>query len=288
MHVVPIAPDIDPALVLTDSAIRPVFAPSTLEAGRIYELRGRVRNLRIANQGALIFAETQGSAPDPYLQRITVARRKDASLSISGMCSCPVGRDCKHVAAVLVAAHREELAAEGTDVPPMTSARPDTAQDSLLPYDLAGWLSTLHADDPQDSEEFPDSIHQRLHYVLSTTDAARGAPALVVRPFTVRLLATGKISHPKQYALQQSGAPARYLRPSDRVILARLRRVANDQLNRATDEDPVDTLRRVIATGRAFWGMADGPRATEGKARGGTVVWKLAQDGTQQTCLALE
>lgn len=288
MHVVPIAPDIDPALVLTDSAIRPVFAPSTLEAGRIYELRGRVRNLRIANQGALIFAETQGSAPDPYLQRITVARRKDASLSISGMCSCPVGRDCKHVAAVLVAAHREELAAGGTDVPPMTSARPDTAQDSLLPYDLAGWLSTLHADDPQDSEEFPDSIHQRLHYVLSTTDASRGAPSLVVRPFTVRLLATGKISHPKQYAFQQAGAPARYLRPSDRIILARLRRAANDQLNRATDEDPVDTLRRVIATGRAFWGMADGPRVTEGKARGGTVVWKLAQDGTQQTCLALE
>ncbi len=288
MHVVPVAPDIDPALVLTDGAIRATFAPATLEAGRIYELRGRVRNLRIANQGALIFAETQGTQPDPYLQRIVVGRGRHGGVGISGMCSCPVGRDCKHVAAVLVAAHREELAGGGADVPPMTTARPETAADSLLPYDLAGWLSTLHADDAQETEDFPPSVHQRLHYVLSTTDASRGAPALVVRPFTVRLLQTGKVSHPKQYALHQIGTPARYLRPSDRIILARLRRIAADQLNRATDEDPVDTLRRVIGTGRAFWGSADGPNVTEGKARTGTIVWKLAQDGTQQTSLALE
>ena len=266
MHVVPVAPDIDPALVLTDGAIRATFAPATLEAGRIYELRGRVRNLRIANQGALIFAETQGTQPDPYLQRIVVGRGRHGGIGISGMCSCPVGRDCKHVAAVLVAAHREELAGGGADVPPMTTARPETAADPLLPYDLAGWLSTLHADDAQETEDFPPSVHQRLHYVLSTTDASRGAPALVVRPFTVRLLQTGKVSHPKQYALHQIGTPARYLRPSDRIILARLRRIAADQLNRATDEDPVDTLRRVIGTGRAFWGSADGPNVTEGKA----------------------
>jgi len=288
MHVVPVAPDIDPSLVLTDGAIRATFAPTTLEAGRIYELRGRVRNLRIANHGALIFAETQGTAPDPYLQRIVVGRGRHGAVGISGMCSCPVGRDCKHVAAVLVAAHREELSSGGTDVPPMTTSRPDTGHDPLLPYDLAGWLSTLHADDPQETEDYPESVHQRLHYVLSTVSAPKGAPTLAVRPFTVRLLATGKISHPKQYALHQVGTPARYLRPSDRIILARLRRAAADQLNRSTDEDPVDTLRRVIATGRAFWGSADGPRVTEGKPRKGGVVWKLAQDGTQQTGLALE
>jgi superfamily II DNA or RNA helicase len=288
MHVVTVAPDIDPTLVLTDGAIRASFAPATLEAGRIYELRGRVRNLRISNQGALIFAETQGTAPDPYLQRIAVVRGRNGGIGISGMCSCPVGRDCKHVAAVLVAAHREELSAGGSDMPPMTSSRPDTSHDPLLPYDLAGWLSTLHADDSQETEDFPPSVHQRLHYVISTTEASRGAPIMVIRPFTVRLLLTGKVSHPKQFALQQVGTPARYLRPSDRLILARLRRYAADQMNRATDEDPIDTLRRVIATARAFWGSVDGPRVTEGKPRNGSVVWKLAQDGTQQTVLALE
>jgi superfamily II DNA or RNA helicase len=288
MHVVPVAPDIDPALVLTDGAIRATFPPSTLEAGRIYELRGRVRNLRISNQGALIVAETQGTAPDPYRQRIAVGRGRNGGVGINGVCSCPVGRDCKHVAAVLVAAHREELAGGGTDVPPMTTSRPDTSADPLLPYDLAGWLSTLQTDDAHESEDYPAGMHQRLHYVLSTVQAPRGAPTLVMRPFTVRLLATGKISHPKQFVLHQTGAQPKYLRPSDRIILARLRRAAADQMNRSTDEDPEDTLRRVIATGRAFWGSADGPRVTEGKPQTGSVVWKVAQDGTQQTGLALE
>ena len=94
MHVVPAAPDIDPGLVLTDSAIRAAFSTTTWEAGRIYELRGRVRDLRITSQGALIFAETQGTAPDAYLQRVTVGRRADGALAISGLCSCPMGRDC--------------------------------------------------------------------------------------------------------------------------------------------------------------------------------------------------
>ena len=293
MHVVPAAPNIDPGLVLTDSAIRAAFSTTTWEAGRIYELRGRVRDLRITSQGALIFAETQGTAPDAYLQRVTVGRRADGALAISGLCSCPMGRDCKHVAAVLVAAHREEQLAGKAAPPPMTQTAPSAAPDSRqLPYDLAGWLSGLQTDDGQDSEEYPPSVHQRLHYVLSTTETnqegARGAPSLVVRPFTVRRLITGKISHPKQFAMHQSGAAARYLRPSDRIILARLRRAVTDRLSRIQDEDPTETLRRIIATGRAFWNTADGPRITEGKPRPGSIAWKIAADGTQQTGLALE
>ena len=293
MHVVPVALAIDPSLVLTDGAIRPVFAPATLEAGRIYELRGRVRNLRITQQGALISAETQGTAPDPYTQRIAVGRRRDGKLAIAGMCSCPIGRDCKHVAAVLVAAHPAELAADKPDAAPLIPAPPmRAAGDTSLPYDLAGWLSSLPGDDGLDSEDFPPSVHQRLHYVLSTADVApngtKGGATLSVRPFSVRLLATGKISHPKQFALHQVGAPARYLRPSDRMILARLRRATIGGWNGAGDEDPVDTLRRIIATGRSFWGTPDGPRVTEGPARAGSVVWKLAPDGTQHTILALE
>ncbi len=297
MHVVTVAPDIDPSLVLSDGAIRPVFAPATLEAGRIYELRGRVRNLRITQQGALIFAETQGTQPDPYAQRIAVGRRRDGKLAIAGMCSCPVGRDCKHVAAVLVAAHREELASEQIELPRMTKrdpkaeppAAPGPAGEVALPYELAGWLSTLRADEAvTDDEAFPSGVHQRLHYVLSIAEPPRGGPALVVRPFTVRLAVSGRISHARQYVVHQVGAPPRYLRPSDRVVLARLRRATADRLNRTMDEDPIDTLRRILATGRAFWEAVDGPRVTEGKPRPGRVVWKLAQDGTQHTALALE
>ena len=293
MHIVPVAPPIDPALVLTDGAIKTVFAPATLEAGRIYELRGRVRELRIEKHGALISAETQGTAPDPYTQRIAVARRQDGRLAIAGRCSCPEARDCKHVAAVLVAAHREEVSAgKPAFAPEERRTAPRAAGDASLPYDLAGWLSSLQADEAQDSEDYPPSVHQRLHYILDTLDtAARGSkpvPSLSVKPFTIRLLATGKISHPKQFALQQAGPSARYLRPSDRLILGRLRRAAVTGWNAPGDEDPVDTLRRIVGTGRAYWGMPDGPRVTEGPPRAGSVIWQLAPDGSQHTALALE
>ena len=263
MHVVPIAPDIDPALLLTDGAIRAVFNPATLEAGRIYELRGRVRNVRITHQGAMIQAETFGTAPDPYIQRIAVGRRRGGGIVITSMCTCPVGRDCKHVAAVLVAAHREELAVEKAT--PTAASSPvctDPARDSSLPHDIAGWLSGLDADDSQETEEYPDSIRQRLHYVLSVTEPARGAPALLVRPFSVRLLMSGKPSHPKQYAPQNAAVSTpRYFRPSDKLILARLRRgLFSGQA--AVEEDPVDTLRRILTTGRAFWQQADGGGST--------------------------
>src|ERR1700722_17130019 len=285
MHVVAVAPDIDPGLALTDGAIREAFSASTLEAGRIYELRGRVRELRIANQGASITAETQGTARDPYVQRIVVARNRHGGVDIHGYCSCPMLRNCKHVAAVLVAAHREELAAGVAETP--VGTRHDPA-DGALPYDLEGWLASLQAEDPPGAGGYPPSVHQRLHYVLSTAQPTRGGPSLVGRPFTVRQLQNGKISHPRQYAAQNVGPPQKYLRPSDRIILARLRQAAADQLHRATDDEPVEILRRIIATGRAFWEKADGPRVTEGEPRPGSVVWRLAADGTQQTGLSLE
>ena len=105
MHIVPIASDIDPTLVLSDADIRRTVHPTNLAAGRTYEQRGRVQELRIQEHGAIITATTQGSAPDPYVQRIAVAKTQ-TGLRIMGTCSCPVGRYCKHIAAVLVAAQR--------------------------------------------------------------------------------------------------------------------------------------------------------------------------------------
>ena len=289
MHVVPVAPDIDPSLVLTDEAIRAVFASATLEAGRIYELRGRVRNLRITGRGAMILAETQGSQPDPYVERIAVARRRDGSMAISGVCSCAVVRDCKHCAAVLVAAHREELAASATtEAAPMTAAVP-SAEETQLPYELAGWLASLgDADEAPDTEDYPASIRQRVHYTIAAGIGAKGTPDVVTQPWTVRLLANGKPANPKKYILHQIGTPARYLRPSDRVILARLYRIGSNPFSRVPDEDPVDTLRRTIATGRAYWGTLDGPRMTEGTPREGGIAWTLTPDGSQQASLVLE
>jgi hypothetical protein len=51
MHIVPIAPDIDPSLAIREGDIRRFFSPGTLTAGRSYEQRGRVQDLEIGARG---------------------------------------------------------------------------------------------------------------------------------------------------------------------------------------------------------------------------------------------
>src|ERR1700712_1266240 len=109
MHIVPIAPDIDPSLAIREGDIRRFFPPGTLSAGRSYEQRGRVQDLEIAERGAVITATTQGTRPDPYIQSLKVSRSPTNGIRIAGACSCPMGRACKHLAAVLIAAQRKEV-----------------------------------------------------------------------------------------------------------------------------------------------------------------------------------
>src|SRR3981081_1037530 len=109
MHIVPIAPDIDPSLAIRETDIRRIFPAGTLSAGRSYEQRGRVQDLEINARGAIITATTQGSRPAPYVQTLQASRSPDNAIKIAGACSCPEGRGCKHLAAVLIAAQRKEL-----------------------------------------------------------------------------------------------------------------------------------------------------------------------------------
>src|ERR1700750_2526005 len=106
MHIVPIAPDIDPSVAIREADIRRIFPPGTLTAGRSYEQRGRVQDLEISERGAVITATTQGTRPDPYVQSLQVSHAPNSGIRIAGACSCPVGRSCKHLAAVLIAAQR--------------------------------------------------------------------------------------------------------------------------------------------------------------------------------------
>ena len=91
----------------------------------------------------------------------------------------------------------------------------------------------------------------------------------------------------KRYAPHQINTPAKYLRPSDLIILSRLsRRTAYN--GSSADDDPVDTLRRILATGRARWGSAEGTSLAEGPERQGQITWITKPDASQQATLSLD
>jgi superfamily II DNA or RNA helicase len=294
MHIVPIAPDIDPSLAIREGDIRRIFPPGTLTAGRSYEQRGRVQDLEIAARGAVITATTQGTRPDPYVQSLKVSRSPNNGIKIAGACSCPTGRGCKHLAAVLIAAQRREL-----HVPrhqeslfpeaPKASAISGSASSAptVLPAQIQTWLADFDKDEDEPTEEYPAAIRTRVFYVLDAAPHAAGVPQLRIDPMTVTLLKNGTPGTIKRYAPNQIQTPAKYIRPSDRIILTRLSRRTGYSGPQA-DDDPLDTLHRILGTGRARWGKAEGPALAEGPERQGQITWITKPDASQQATLALD
>jgi superfamily II DNA or RNA helicase len=288
MQIVPIPPDTDPALALRDPDIRRTFPTGTLSAGRSYEQRGRVQALEVSDRGALITATTQGTQPDPYIQNVRVVRSAAEGLKISGLCTCPVRRNCKHVAAVVLAAQRRQVAISQYQPAPLH--RPvgqGRAAKPVLNPQIESWLADFDQDDEEPTEDYPPSIRTRIYYVLNTEVGAAGVPRLLIDTMSVSLRKDDIVGTIKRYAPHQIQTPARYLRPSDLVILSRLARRSNYGAPQA-DEDPADTLRRILATQRARWGNAEGIHLVEGPDRQGQITWTTRPDASQQATLALD
>jgi superfamily II DNA or RNA helicase len=286
MHIVPIAPDIDPALAIREGDIRRIFPPGTLTAGRSYEQRGRVQDLEIVARGAVITATTQGTRPDPYVQSLKVSRSPNNGIKIAGACSCPIGRGCKHLAAVLIAAQRKELHVprHQESLFPLTTKAPAPA---ALPAQIQTWLADFDTDEEEPTEDYPATIRTRVFYVLDAAPTTAGVPQLRIDPMTVTLLKSGFPGTIKRYNPNQIQTPAKYIRPSDRIILTRLSRRIGHTGTQA-DDDPLDTLRRILATGRARWGTAEGIAMAEGPERQGQITWITKPDASQQATLALD
>ncbi len=286
MHIVPIAPDIESSLVIRDSDLRRFFPPGTLTAGRSYEQRGRVQDLEIADRGAIITATTQGTQPDPYVQSLKISRSPAHGIKISGACSCPVGRTCKHLAAVLIAAQRKELLVsrqQDLTVPQSSKA----ASDWALPTQIQSWLAEFGRDDEELTEDYPVSLRTRVFYVIDAAPGAAAVPQLRIDTMTATLRKDDSIGTVKRYAPHQIQTPAKYLRPSDLIILSRLSRRTGYREPQA-DDDPLDTLRRILGTGRARWQTAQGPALIEGPERQGQITWITQADASQQPTLALD
>ena len=99
---------------LTDPIIRRSFGDETWRRGATYARQGRVSEVSYSRSTQQLGALVTGSAGRRYE---TVAEFDDADGVWWGECSCPVGEDCKHAAAVLVAV-RDALGERTAAVPP--------------------------------------------------------------------------------------------------------------------------------------------------------------------------
>jgi superfamily II DNA or RNA helicase len=280
MSIVQLAKPLPAGLDLTEQDLKRSFSRHALDAGRDYLARGRVRGVAVTPDGSRIEAEVQGTAPTPYQQSILLRQLPDGSVAVHGRCTCPLREGCKHIAAVLLAARARR----------MRPATPQTSPaEAPLPADVAHWLHDLETAEKHDSEEFPPELLNRVISVLSGGESRYGQSQLAVSPFSVRLLKDGRLSSSGKllaaYRQPSEGAQPRFYRPSDRVILARL---ARGVFGAGASESAEDTLRRIIATGRARWQNLAGPPVTEGEPKPGKIIWRLLPNGAQQPDITLE
>ncbi|HET8996030.1 MAG TPA: DEAD/DEAH box helicase, partial [Acetobacteraceae bacterium] len=287
----------------TEAELRRVLGDQTLALGRDYADRGRVLRLTVAPDTGRIEAATQGNHPDPYHQSITLSRSPEGRLSIGSRCSCPMHSGCKHVAAVLLEAARRHkllllnpqggleyaslIQAPGrpTLVPaPTRPAAPPAG--APLPESVSAWLRDLEYASKTETEDFPPSQRQRLFYTLQLMPTVHGPRALRIQPMTVSVLKDGSLGATAQtfpLARYQNRQMPAFLRPSDRTIVQRLGAAQYG----ADDPRAEETLRMIIASGRARWGDLKGLEPREAAPRKSRLGWELQEDGSQRPVLHL-
>ena len=100
---------------LTDDQIIRRVGRGAFQRGLDYARKGRVRGIGVAGNGDIISAQSKGSGAHIY-QTMVFRKQHDQRSPEAwvGNCSCPVGANCKHVAALLITAR--SLAQEEPDV----------------------------------------------------------------------------------------------------------------------------------------------------------------------------
>ena len=230
---------------LSRDDIEDITSRNAFSNGERYWRQGRVLSLTTEKDDTRIKARVRGGRRQPYSLKIDIVDVNGELLDIVGECSCPVGFNCKHVAAALFAAMASNsTAGHGPRVTAVATAKSGPASGSIgllpglkpsrAPYvpppevldpGLSTWIDALARLEQTETEDYPPDISQRLIYLLYVAPRAVGVPHIIVRPTSVRLLKDGRFSdktsafHPEN-VLQPD--VAKFLRPSDRDILKRL------------------------------------------------------------------
>src|SRR5271170_5176917 len=166
----------------TDAEIIQITGRRAFLDGGYYVASGRVRQVTVAEDGSAVEAETKGTAAQPYRQHNTLRQRASGSLDIRGTCTCPVGFNCKHVAAALIAARRTHRLVPAQSAASEVAPAADPVE-PVLSGALGAWLRDIGEDRQPDSGRESSEKRYLVLYVLSLNANPRGIDSLAIQPF---------------------------------------------------------------------------------------------------------
>ena len=256
--------------------LRHWFDPLTLVRGEALLRTGGVLELRPGTDGS-VHGVVRGSHRPRYETRVRLIQNT-RGLQLETECSCPVGVDCKHAAALLL---RLLALGSGSDrpacVPPLAPVTPAPASGPSPA--LSAWLERVgHAALPKPAGD----AAERLLYLLQPQGDAPDACAL--RVVSARALKKGGYGKPRNLDPGSVLVPGMYpgrFEDADRALLHELA-LARDPYARTlglAGERGAALLARVLASGRCHWLDENGPLLAEGPARPATVQWQTDPGG---------
>ncbi len=243
--------------------------------GRQYYEAGLVSQYKINSEGALFVqlnATVKGSATSPYKQNIRITWRSDfSSANIEGSCSCPVGYNCKHVAAVCLMYQNN-----GTEVLHMGAGS-----------SCFEWLDSFQ---PNTFASKNNAAEEFIVYILKSSQIKN---ALTVEMVVTREKKTGGLSKGRKISMQNlrySFSYYPYAKPDDieiaKILLA---------LDTSPGSEPLFTgsiggiaLAKLLQTGRVFWEDIAGLPLKLGEPRSLHFDWQTTEQGDYQLQVAIE
>lgn len=258
------------------------FSAATLARAHLIRREGKVLAFHV--EDTFVFGKVRGSNHETYLQEIELARDEDG-VAIEGECSCPVGYNCKHVAALLVEAFERRASGRRS-----SHARPSAVPVAPppLPRELDVWLARARAGAPRSGS----STNHRLLYVLSLHEDANGRRRVMLELHSGRSGKNGGFKDVKPFSgAYNANALPQYAQAE--LELLKLIRVCSSSgygFDRAhyeleSGELTGQLVERLLATGRVFWGAVGDQALKHGASRPATLAWRVRHDGVQETSL---
>ncbi len=245
----------------TKTDIRTACGDRAYARGLEYARSNRVLDLdpQEVEAGLQVTASVRGN--EVYEQLIDVSEFM-GTLEIEGECTCPVGYNCKHVAAVLITL--------------LDEAHPQPLERQR--QQIEHWLNRL-AEARTPGHWTPESGDQALLYVLAPM--TRNPQQVEVRLNTCRVLQKGKgYGKPRAvpYYEMQGAHLLRAAQPADETILRLLASMSGYSSMELRGDIGALALMRMLETGRVYWQNIKGPPLQPGEPRQLRASWQTEGD----------
>jgi len=138
-----------------EANLKRIFGAPTFARGRAYARQGAVRSSRWAHDGTCLVGEVQGNDFEPYAVEVIVTTSTTGRMTgADGACTCPVGYNCKHAVALLLAASSRR----SNDGPGWTVVGGDVPADRTTSTADPGTRQATPAAPPSPSSDWEDSL----------------------------------------------------------------------------------------------------------------------------------